>query len=68
MRLDYQRNGKQFQWPMGEMSPGDHFIVPRRLHKRATSAAYMYGKRHGITFHCRAFGTKGRTRIWRRES
>lgn len=52
-------------YPFRAMGYGDHIIVPKRLARQATAAAYMYGLRHRITFTCTKFGTRGRMKIRR---
>ena len=63
-RLTYKRGRSgRYKYPFLDMTIGDYIIVPRRLRKRATAAAYMIGRKYGIRFECRKFGTKGRTKI-----
>jgi hypothetical protein len=45
------------------MRYGDYCILPKRLAKKASAAAYQYGANHGITFTCVAYGTQGRMRV-----
>lgn len=63
-RLSYKRlKSGRFSYPYGEMLRGQYIVVPRRLAKRATSAAYVFGQKHRKYFMCRTFGTRGRVRI-----
>jgi hypothetical protein len=63
-RLDYKtaKNGRHL-YPWAQMTYGDYVIVPKKLSKKASAAAYMYGSRKGRYFRCSAFGTKGRVKI-----
>ena len=64
IRHDYRRgkNGR-FLYPWPWMRYGDYCILPKRLAKKASAAAYQYGANHGITFTCVAYGTQGRMRV-----
>lgn len=61
----YELAGGRVLYPFHLMNYGDWVIVPKRLVKRASSAAYMYGTRHRVYFRCRKFGTQGRIKIIR---
>lgn len=55
---------KRAKYPFWEMSVGDSFWSPNNV---ARSAAYGYGKAHGMAFVCRSEVKDGVTgvRIWR---
>ena len=61
----YRLNGGRIIYPFRRIRFGDWVIAPRDLAKKASAAAYMYGKRHRLYFRCRKFGTQGRVKIIR---
>lgn len=65
MKLEMTVAGALNRYPFGQMQIGDYLIVPRRLAKRASAAAYIYGGRRGMAFSCRLWGTRGRMKITR---
>jgi hypothetical protein len=58
-----RKNGRH-SYPWGEMEYGDYIIVAKRDAASASAAAYSYGKSRGLCFVRRAFGTRGRIKIY----
>lgn len=58
------KNGRLL-YPWSQMKQGQYIVVPKKIAKSASVSACVYGKRHGVRFMSRTFGTQGRCRITR---